>query len=179
MHEMPESPDDPERPDEEAGASRVESHERIFLVVVDETEEMHNALRFACRRAQHTRGRVALLYVVEPVEFQHWLGVGRMMEDEARQTAEQRMQALAAEVYQQTGSMPAVHIREGKTAEELLALLTEEPSISLLVLGVATGKSDPGPLVSYLTGNFNKTDLRVPLTLVPGHLTPDEIDALT
>ena len=30
-----------------------------------------------------------------------------------------------------------IWVREGKTAEELLALLTEEPSISLLVLGVA------------------------------------------
>ena len=57
---------------------------RTFLVVVDETEEMRNALRYACRRAQHTSGRVALLYVVEPGEFQHWLGVGRVMEEEAR-----------------------------------------------------------------------------------------------
>lgn len=38
---------------------------RTFLVVVDETEEMRNALRYACRRAQHTNGRVALLNVVE------------------------------------------------------------------------------------------------------------------
>ena len=39
---------------------------RVFLVVVDNTAEMRVALRFACRRARHTSGRVALLHVVEP-----------------------------------------------------------------------------------------------------------------
>jgi len=60
---------------------------RVFLVVADETEEMRNALRYACRRARHTSGRVALLYVVEPADFQHWLGVGRVIEEEARAQA--------------------------------------------------------------------------------------------
>ena len=150
---------------------------RVFMVVVDESEEMRNALRFACRRAQHTQGRVALLYVIEPVEFQHWLGVGRVMEEEARADAERRMQALATEVYQQTGSMPIVHIREGDRAEELVKLLQEEGSASLLVLATAVGSS-PGPLVTYLMSNFGR-GVRIPVTLVPGQLSESEIDAVT
>jgi nucleotide-binding universal stress UspA family protein len=150
---------------------------RIFLVVVDETEEMRNALRYACRRAQHTQGRVALLYVIEPVEFQHWLGVGRVMEEEARADAERRMQTLAAEVFAQTGNMPIVHIREGDRAEELGKLVAEDPSISLLVLATAVG-SNPGPIVTHLISNIGK-DFRIPVTLVPGHLTPEEIDAVS
>ena len=31
--------------------------ERVFLVVVDESPEMRNALRYACRRAKRTGGR--------------------------------------------------------------------------------------------------------------------------
>lgn len=153
--------------------------QRVFLVVVDESDEMRNALRFACRRAQHTRGRVALLYVIEPVEFQHWIGVGRVMEEEARLEAERRMQTLAAEVFAQTGSMPAVHIREGQRAEQLVQLLDEEPSISLLVLATAVEGKDPGPLVTYLINNIGRNQFRVPVTLVPGQLTHDEIDALS
>ena len=98
----------------EADLSAEHEHERVFLVVVDDSEELNNALRFACRRAQHTSGRVALLYVIEPIEFQHWVGVGRMMEEEAREEAEQRLQTMAAGVFQQTGMMPIMHIREGK-----------------------------------------------------------------
>ena len=36
---------------------------RKFLVVVDKTPECRVALRFATRRAQHTKGRVTLLCV--------------------------------------------------------------------------------------------------------------------
>ena len=158
-------------------ARKPETSQRVFLVVVDETDEMRNALRYACRRAQRSGGRVALVYVIEPVEFQHWLGVGRMMEEDARAAAEQRIQWLAGEVQAQTGIMPIVHIREGKRADEVVKLIQEDPSISILVLGTAVDGSDPGPLVSYVTSNLRR--LRVPITLVPGELTGEEIDALT
>jgi nucleotide-binding universal stress UspA family protein len=148
------------------------------LVVVDESEEMRNALRYACRRARKTTGRVALLYVIEPLEFQHWLGVGRVMEEEARAEAEQRLQALATEVYAQTGAVSVIHLREGNRAEQLVQLLQEDPSISLIVLGTARSASNPGPLVTYLLANLGRR-VRVPVTLVPGELTVEEIDALT
>lgn len=167
--------------DETAEAGRrgtpAETPQRVFLVLVDETQEMANALRFACRRAQHTHGRVALLYVIQPVEFQHWLGVGRILEQDARAAAEQQLQTLAARVFEQTGTMPAVHIREGSRAEELVRLVAEDPSISLVVLGTASGSSNLGPVVSYLLANLRK--LRVPVTLVPGELTPEQIDMVT
>lgn len=151
---------------------------RVFLVVVDETEEMRNALRYACRRAQHTNGRVALLLVTEPSEFQHWLGVGRVIEEEARLGAEQRLQALAAEVFAQTGRISVLHLREGQRADELVRLLQEDPTISLLVLATASGAGNPGPLVTFLLGNLGRR-VRVPVTLVPGELSVEELDALT
>jgi nucleotide-binding universal stress UspA family protein len=152
--------------------------ERIFLVVVDETEEMHKALHFACRRALHTGGRVALLYVIEPPEFQHWLGVERVMQDEARQQAEQTLQALAAKVQTMTTKMPVLYVREGPRRDELLALIKEEPTISLLVLATATGREGPGPLVTYLISQLGG-QLEIPVTLVPGLLTEQQIDAVT
>ena len=161
-----------------ARAARRGGEQRVFLVVVDETDEMRNALRYACRRAQRTNGRVALLYVIEPVEFQHWLGVGRVMEEEARAEAEQRVQSVAAEVFAQTGAVPTVHIREGSRAEQLVQLLREDQTISLLVLGTTSSASDPGPLVTYLLANLGR-NLLLPVTLVPGELTTEEIDALS
>jgi nucleotide-binding universal stress UspA family protein len=159
----------------EAGPAQAE---RIFLVVVDETEEMQKALHFACRRALHTGGRVALLYVIEPAEFQHWLGVERVMQEEARQQAEQTLQALAAKVQAVTTKMPVLYVREGRRRDELLALIKEEPTISLLVLGTATGREGPGPLVTYLVSQLGG-QFEVPVTLVPGLLTEEQIDAVT
>ena len=160
-----------------AGGGGPSPRERTFLVVVDESQEMRNALRYACGRAKRTGGRVALLYVTEPAEFQHWLGVGKVMEDERRAEAEQALQTLAAEVVEVTGRMPALYLREGRPSEELLKLLDEEPNISIVVLGTASGKSDPGPLVSYLIGQMGNR-LRVPVALVPGSLREEDIAAL-
>jgi nucleotide-binding universal stress UspA family protein len=153
---------------------------RIFLVVVDDTEEWRAALRYACRRAQHTGGRVALLHVITPSEIQHWGAIEDVLREEARHEAEQRLQRVAREVNQLTGTIPILHIREGAARDELLALIAEEPSISVLVLGADTvSSSGPGPLIQYLTSSRAIARLRIPLTIVPGNLTTEAIDALT
>ncbi|MDA0703238.1 MAG: universal stress protein [Proteobacteria bacterium] len=151
---------------------------RMFLVVVDESEELHVALRFACRRAQRTGGRVALLYVMEPSDFAHWMAVKKVMEEEQRTAAEERLQSLSTMVMDWTGEMPVLFIREGSRRDELLSLMDEEPSISILVLGAARTPGGPGPLISALTGKYSE-QLHVPLTIVPGTLSEEEIDALT
>ena len=119
-----------------------------------------------------------MLYVIEPPEFQHWLGVERVMQDEARERAEQTLQTLAGRVYGLTGQRPILLIREGPRHEELLDVLEEdEPKVSVLVLATAAGRQDPGPLVTHLVGKMGG-HLRVPVTLVPGILSEDEIDRL-
>ncbi len=152
--------------------------DRVFLVVVDETEEMKVALRFACLRARRTGGRVALLYVIEPADFQHWMAVEDLMREEARSEGEQLLQKLAAQVNELVGTIPVLYVREGKVRDELFKLLDEEPLISILVLGANTGSRGPGPLVSALTGNMIGK-LRVPVTVVPGNMADDEIDSVS
>ncbi|NFV81714.1 universal stress protein [Magnetospirillum aberrantis SpK] len=151
---------------------------RVFLVVVDDSEEMRAALRYACARARHTGGRVALLRVLEPNEYQHFMAIANLMEEEARQDAEELLQRLAAEVNEFSGQLPILYVREGNPREQLIALIDEEPQISILVLAADTGPRGPGPLVTALTGKFVGR-LRVPVTIVPGHLKPEQIDAIT
>ena len=153
---------------------------RAFLVVVDDTEEMHKALRFACRRAHHSGCRVALLYVIAPAEFQHWAAVGDLMREEAREEAENRVSDLADYVNRKTGTTPALFIREGATVrDELLSLLNEEPSISAVILAAGEGKDGPGPLITALMRGDTIARVRTPLTIVPGTLSDAEIDALS
>lgn len=164
--------------DRPSAAEQAAARERIFLVVVDESEEMKVALHFACLRVKHTGGRVALLYVQETAEFQHWMAVGDLMREEAREQGEELLQKLSAEVHQWAGSYPVLYMREGDRAEELLKLLEEEPSISILVLGAGTGSGGPGPIVSYLTGK-GASRLNIPVTIVPGSLDDEHLKVLT
>ena len=61
---------------------------------------------------------------------------------------------------------------------ELLKLLDEEPSISVLVLGADSGPKGPGPLVTTLASKYSGK-LRVPLTIVPGTLTDVTVTWIT
>jgi nucleotide-binding universal stress UspA family protein len=147
-------------------------------VVVDESEEMRVALLYASRRAKSTGGRVALLNVIEPTNLQHWMAVETLMREEQREAAEALLQKLSAQVVEMSGALPILFIREGDRRDELLALLAEEPSISILVLAAGVGPDGPGPLTSSLTGKMISR-LRVPMTIVPGNLTEAQIEALT
>jgi nucleotide-binding universal stress UspA family protein len=157
---------------------QLRSVERVFLVVVDESPEMRNALHYACRRAKRTGGRVAMLYVMDPPEGQQWGSVVELMREEARQQAEAVVARHAEVAISMTGQPPSIHIREGKSRDELAKLLTEDRSISVLVLGSASGGEGPGPLVTAFTGKSGG-QLRIPLTIVPGALTEAEIDAIS
>ena len=148
---------------------------RVFLVVVDDTAELKLAIRYACLRAPKTSGRVAMLHVTAQEDMQEWIGVSRLIKEESRQQAEALMQKMAAEVQKLSGAMPVLYFREGDRRDEVMKLIDEEPSISILVLGASTGPKGPGPLVQALTSKY-VGKLRLPVTIVPGNLSGDEID---
>ncbi len=151
--------------------------DRVFLCVIDSSEEVHVALRFAALRARRSGGRIALLYVMEPGDFQHWMSVAEKMREERREEAEQVLQTHAAEVSAVTGQTPTLYVREGSPRDVILALIEEEPSISILVLGAGTGSKGPGPLVSSLAGRLSGR-FPIPITVVPGNLTDEQLDGL-
>ena len=148
-----------------------------FLVVVDESPECRLALRFAAKRARKTGGGVTLLRVIEPAEFQGWGAVEKIYLEEAHAEAQEILQKLAAEVNDLAGMLPELVIRDGKKRDVILKLIEEDPGIRILVLGASIDRAGPGPLVSSLAGQMAGS-MRVPLTIVPGGLTPEEIDEL-
>jgi nucleotide-binding universal stress UspA family protein len=150
---------------------------RKFLVVVDQTPECRVALRFAARRAQHTGGIVTLLYVVLPADFQQWAGVERKMREEAHQEAERALHEAAKTVNDIVGQTPELVIREGRPADEIRALVKEDRAISIMVLAAGTSKEGPGPLVSLVAGPAANA-YPIPVTVVPGSLTDEQVDAL-
>lgn len=157
-----------------------EGHKRKFLVVVDETPECESALAFAASRAQRTSGQLALLYVIEPdIDFQ-WLAV----EDVAREEGHSKAKAVFRLFGRKLKAMgfedlvPEEIVREGMKSEEITGLIEEDEDIGVLVLGASKDPSGPGPLVTNLAGGRLAGTFPVPITVVPGHLSTEEILAL-
>lgn len=149
-----------------------------FLAIVDDTPECSAALRYCCRRALNTGGRVVLLRVIQPADFQHWMAVENLMREEAREAAEELMHRHADEAHNLSGLMPEIVIREGKIQDEILSLIDEDSMIRILVLAASAEKEGPGPLVTSLAGQLSGS-MHVPVIIVPGAMTPEQIDDVT
>ena len=157
--------------------AREEGHKRKFLVVVDDTPECQLALYFAARRAAHTAGAVTLLFVIEPEAPQGFAGVEDLMRAEAREQAQATLAKFAARTRDLANLDPEMVIREGKRADEVRNLIESDEDIAVLVLAAGTGTEGPGPLVMSLAARGAGT-FPVPITIVPGTLTEEQLDAI-
>ena len=151
--------------------------QRKFLVVADDTPEFQAALKFACRRARSTGGHVALLRVIQPEFFEHWSGVREEIERQAREEAEAILQKSAELVLAETGLPPEFLIMHADSVRNALReVIGADPDIKILVLAAAAGGRGPGPLVAALAKDGVQWGARkVPVTVVPGDLTDEEI----
>lgn len=151
---------------------------RKFLIVLDDTPEMLNAMRYAAIRASKTGGAVEILAVISPEDFQHFMGVADVMRAEAQEKIEAHFQIFKDRMEKREGITPILAIREGNKVDAVLAHIKADSEIGVLVLGSGSEKGGPGELVVALTGR-RITDLRVPVTIVPGTMTKEEIIAAT
>ena len=150
-----------------------------FLVLVSEAPEARSTAFFTGLRAKHSTARVTLLHVIEPPEFGHWATVAETMRAEAHEIADALMTEFAAEVAAQSGERPEQIIREGNTVDEIRKLIDEDPAIAILFLGASADPKGPGPLVSALAKQPAYLGARpIPVTVVPGSITRDELRAL-
>jgi len=153
-------------------------HSPKFMVVIDDSPECDRALYFASRRALRIGAAVLMLRVIETRDRnQQWLGVADIMRAEAHEEANAVLDRHAARSSSITGVMPQRVIREGDKAQEVLNLIENDEDIAILVLAAATGKEGPGPLVSSLAKTAG--DFPIPVAIVPGHLSDEELDALS
>jgi nucleotide-binding universal stress UspA family protein len=158
--------------------SHEEGHRRKFLVIIDDTPECSRAVRYAGRRALHTGGTVVFLFVIGPTDFQHWAGVENIMRAEAMEAAEAALGRFADTLRDSLNIEPELVIREGNRSDEIVSLIEADEDIAVLVLAAGTDKEGPGPLVVALAGKAVGT-FPVPITIVPGTLDDEGIDAIS
>ena len=123
-------------------------------------------MRFAAMRAAHTGGGVEVLSIIPPEEFNHWIGVGEIMREEARERIHAHFEVFAKWMRDKQGVDP-----------ELLAQVAEDQEIGVLVLGASAEGRGPGPILTELTRSFGT--LPIPVTVVPGSLSKEKLEAIT
>lgn len=153
-------------------------HKPKCLLIVDETPESDRAVYYAARWAARTGGSLVMLRVIETEDRnQQWLGVADVMRAEAQDEANEALDRATTRTAGLAGTIPERVIREGDPSEQILDVIEQDPDIAMLLLAAATGAEGPGPIVSATakgSGTFP-----IPVIIVPGGLSDQDIDALS
>ena len=152
--------------------------ERYILVIADGTKEMEVALQYACARSKKTNRKIIIATFIEPLDVLTTKGVTEIMQNEAREEAELKLQQASTIVKESTGIMPVLHVREGEIIPELIKLIEEEENINVLVLAANIDDKGPGPIITSLVSK-EYSNLRIPVMIVPGNFTKDHISLIT
>lgn len=141
---------------------------RVFLVVMDDSDESLSALRYAARSAAASNGSVHILAVTEQ-NVSAFGTVQATLEQEARDRVEMLANGAAGNLFEESGIMPAISLKTGAGPKVITEFLQEHDEIAALVLGAAQS-GGPGPLVSYFTSNMN--NMPCPVYVVPPNYEP-------
>jgi len=151
-------------------------HRSKFLVIVDDSEELAVAVRFASIRALNTKGGIVLLKIIEHSDPQHWQSVEEIILQEAREEAQEKLKKWSKIINDLSGITPELCVKEGIASEKIIEVLEDDDAVRFLVLAASSGEK-PGPLVSLLAGQ-KSGKLPVPIVIVPQDLSDEAIDDL-
>jgi nucleotide-binding universal stress UspA family protein len=99
------------------------------------------------------------------------------MRAEAHEDANAALDRAAGRANGVAAITPERVIREGDPTEQILDVIDKDVDISMLVLAANPGPEGPGPIITMtakIVGSFP-----IPVTIVPGDLSDEDIDGLS
>jgi nucleotide-binding universal stress UspA family protein len=148
-----------------------------YMVCVDNREESRVALRLACMKARTRSGTVEMLHVVPPADFQTLGAVADRMREERQREGTHLLKTLAEDAFAAYGVTANILLREGSAGDEIIAAAMEDHDVIMVVIGVPKDTGGRGKLSAWLAGQLG-TNLLIPLLMVPGNLTDEQLQSL-
>jgi nucleotide-binding universal stress UspA family protein len=149
-----------------------------YLVCMTPSDHSRVMLKFACLRAQKRGSRITLLHVVESSDLQGMLAVVEQLREERRTEAKAFMDEAAAYVKQVTGRPATVIIKEGNVEEQIIHTAQEDIDLNMIMIGVSGNQQKRTVQVGNLVRALGEK-LFVPLLIIPGALTDQQIEQLS
>ena len=148
-----------------------------FLVVIDDSKELKNAIHFAAQRAKNTDGALSMLYVVNHAINAQWSKVEHLIEQEETSEAKKICRNWAQLIKNKFNIDTEIIIKLGNRKDEILKLLKEDKNIRFLVLATSGDGENPGPIIKSLLSSKMR-DLSIPIVLVPGSMNEKDINLI-
>lgn len=156
------------------------SHKKSkLLVCVDNSDHSRVALHFACSKAKHLDFALELIHVLNSSEYNSntLFGVGDKIRDERRAEAEKLMNLMAEEAQKYAGITPSCIIREGSLGDEIVKTVNEDGNFNMLIISKAPQEATKKDMITQVTSEL-AGKLMIPMVIVPGNLTDQQIEEL-
>ena len=148
-----------------------------FLVVIDDSKELKNAVHFAAQRAKNTNGALAMLFVVDHAINAQWSKVEHLIEQEETSEAKKICRSWSQLIKDKFDIDSEIILKLGNKKDEILKLLKEDKNIRFLVLATSGDGENPGPIIKSLLSSKMR-DLSIPIVLVPGSMEEKDINLI-
>lgn len=148
-----------------------------YLVCVNDSEHSHIALKFAYTRAKKRGSRLDMLHVIEPTNFEGIVSIANKIREENFAKGEAFLARMADEVQQAVGITPSLILKEGSVEEAIIKAVQDDPDLNMLLLGASTDHQGRHVHISALV-KIMGDKLLIPMMIVPGNLTDQQIEEL-
>ncbi len=158
---------------------KIEVKPARFLVCVDDTEHARVALKLACTKAKRLGGSISILHITDTSDMQNFLLAPSKIRNEKEGEGNAVLQKIAKEAFEYSGIHVTSILKSGVVGEKIVEAVEEDIDCSMLVVGAAPdagGKTKR--LIPWLTSQLGNK-LLIPILIVPGNLTDQQIEALS
>lgn len=149
-----------------------------YLVCVNSEDYSQTALQFACKLAKTNNGLVTILHVIEPSEYHSFGGVEKAMQSEKQESAQELMDDLSQKASEWFGSATILQVKEGKIEDEIIEVVENDETINMMIVGAASDGASKSKILPPLVSSLG-SKLSIPMMIIPGNLSDEQIDDLT
>ena len=137
-----------------------------YLVCVSDEKHSEAALRFTCNLAKQNKGTVTLLHIIEPSDFQSLGAIADKIRTKQHDESQELLSVVAEKVKKKHSVMPAIIVREGLIEDEIIKVVQEDKSITMLIAEASPSNSKTSKTIPSLVASVGNK-LSVPVLIVP------------
>lgn len=150
---------------------------KTYLIFADHSPEFERSMRYAALMAKANNAGLFVLTVLSQGDFQLWAGVQERMASEKTEAAQALTETVTKTIKSIADVPVETAIETGEKTRAVLKTLKNRPDITKLILTTNVNDQGKGVLLDYFSGP-GASKLRVPLIMVPGHVSIDSIDLM-
>ena len=154
-------------------------NQRNYFVVIDDSEEMWTAVKFAIKRAKSTKSNLTTISFIESISDGMMLtsSTEKILDKEQISSEKIKHKEVHDFIFERSKIKAKTEIFKISEIDELINFLNSYSSNSTIVLATSKDIGKPGPLIDkliYEKGN----SLHCPLVIINGNLEDKEIEKI-